>query len=452
MAKKLSLGTKLGFGVCDLGGNLFFTAMGFWTLNYLTDTVLLPAAAAGLAVMIGRFWDAVTDPMMGFISDRTKSRWGRRRPYLLFGSIPLFLTMWLFFSIPTVRGNVAAMVAWATVALCLLNTAYTIVNVPYSSLTPELTADYHERSTLNGFRFGFAVVGTLAGAGLVLPIVNAFPTKGSGFQAMGAIFGVAMAATALVTFLSVREPGHESAVRPTEGFLKTYGVVFKNKPYLIILFTYALNVTAINFVQGILIFYFKYLYHDEGAVTGAMVILLLVAMAFIPVSVLVSKRIGKKRTYQISFAIMALACMAIFFFGHVLGMGFFYGVLVFAGIGVGFSYVAPWAMIPDTIEYDAIRTGKRKEGSFYGMWTFFSKSGTALAIILSGAILGLAKYVPDAVQAAPALLAIRIIVGPIPAVIYVAAFILLNSYPLDEKAYTALMEEKARKEAEAKTA
>jgi glycoside/pentoside/hexuronide:cation symporter, GPH family len=452
MARKLSLGTKLGFGVCDLGGNLFFTAMGFWTLNYLTDTVMLPAAAAGLAVMIGRVWDAVTDPMMGFISDRTRSRWGRRRPYLLFGAIPLFLTMWLFFSIPAVRGNVAIITAWTTLALCLLNTAYTVVNIPYSALTPEMTSDYHERSSLNGFRFSFAVIGTIAGAGVVLPIVNAFSSKGAGFSVMGAAFGALMALTAFITFLSVREPGHETAERPTEGFFKTYKVVFSNKPYVIILLTYALNITAINLVQGILVYYFKYLFRNEGAVTLAMILLLLVAMASIPVSVLFSKKIGKKRTYQISFAIIALSCMTIFFFGHLLGMAFFYGIMIFAGIGIGFGYVAPWAMIPDTVEYDAIKTGKRKEGAFYGMWTFTSKTGTALAILLTGGILSLAKYVPEAIQTPQAIMAIRLIVGPIPALVFLGALILVQFYPLDEKAYAALLEEKAKKEAEAKKA
>src|SRR5512145_3024310 len=157
---RLSVGTKLGYGICDLGGNLFFTAMGFWSLYYLTDTVGIPAAAAGFAVMIGKIWDAATDPMMGFLSDRTRSRWGKRRPYLLFGAVPLFLCMWFFFTNPRIADPTLATI-WAAVALCLLNTAYTVVNIPYGSLTPELTTDYHERSSLNGFRFGSASFGTL---------------------------------------------------------------------------------------------------------------------------------------------------------------------------------------------------------------------------------------------------------------------------------------------------
>jgi GPH family glycoside/pentoside/hexuronide:cation symporter len=440
---KLPIRTKLGFGVCDLGGNLFFTAMGFWSIYYLTDVVGIGAGQAGAAVMVGKLWDAVTDPMMGYISDRTRSRWGRRRPYLLFGAVPLLLTMWFFFTKPAISGE-AALAVWAAVALMLLNTAYTVVNIPYSSLTPELTDDYHERSSLNGFRFGFAVFGTILGAAAVQPLVGLFATKPAGFSATGLVLGAVMAATALTTAFSVREKDHSKTELPKDGFFATYAAVFRNKPYVILLLTYALNLTGLTFIQTILVYYTKYIYGDEGLTTAAMIALLLVAMACIPISVLVSKRLGKKRTYQISFALMASACAAIFLFGHTLGPKFFIAMMVYAGAGVGFGYVPPWAMVPDTVEYDAKRTGKRKEGAFYGMWTFTSKVGTSLALFATGIILNWGGYVADAVQSEAGKLAIRLIVGPIPVAILIAAIVLIQFYPLDEKAYNAILaEEKA---------
>lgn len=439
-SKRLSLGTKLGFGAADLGGNLFFTAMGFWTLNFLTDTVGLAAAAAGTAVMAGKLWDAVTDPMMGFISDRTRSRWGRRRPWLLFGALPLALTMWWFFTNPHIE-NQFSLALWAAFALCLLNTAYTIVNIPYSALTPELTKDYHERSSLNGYRFGFAVIGTILGAATVLPLVDAFkPDRSAGFSFMGAVLGALMAISTLVTFFSVKEPDHSHEPVPTEKFFPTFAAVFRNRPYVIVLLTYALHLTALNFVQGILVYYFKYIYRDEALTTLAMVLLLVVAMLCIPVSVLVSKKIGKKRTYQISFAVLAVACLAIYAFGHTLGSGFFLAMMVFAGIGIGFGYVAPWAMVPDAIEYDAVRTGNRKEGAFYGMWTFTSKVGTSLAIALTGGILALGGYAANLAEQSPqAIGAIRLVIGPIPAAVFIAALLLIDRYPIDEKEYARFM-------------
>ena len=442
--KKLSVGTKLGFGAADLGGNLFFTAMGFWTLNYLTDSVGLSAAAAGAAVMVGKLWDAVTDPMMGFISDRTRSRWGRRRPYILFGAVPLALTMWYFFTNPHI-GSQTWLTIWAALALCALNTAYTIVNIPYSSLTPELTKDYHERTSLNGYRFGFAVVGTILGAGAVLPLVGLFGSdRSAGFSFMGGVLGLLMAVSTLVTFFSVHEPDHSQEPIPAEKFLPTFLAVFRNKPYVILLLTYALNLTALNFVQGILVYYFKYIYRNEAMTTLAMVMLLLTAMVCIPISVKVSSHIGKKRTYQICFAIIASACTIIYLLGHKLGPNFFLVMMIYAGVGIGFGYVAPWAMVPDAIEFDAVRTGNRKEGAFYGMWTFTSKVGTSLAIALTGLILGSAGYVANVAEQSPSALgAIRLIIGPIPTAIFLAAIFLIERYPIDEKTYVKFMAENA---------
>lgn len=437
-SNKLPVRTKMGFGVCDLGGNLFFTAMGFWSLIYLTDTVGLAAGLAGFAIMVGKLWDAVTDPVMGFVSDRTRSRWGRRRPYMLFASIPLFLTMWFFFTNPHIKSPIL-LTLWATLALMLLNTAYTIVNIPYSSLTPELTDDYHEQSSLNGYRFGFAVFGTILGAAAVQPIVNAFPTKSAGFSAVGAILGLVMAVTALITFASVKEKDHSKTELPKDGFFATYLSVFKNKPYVLLLITYALNLTGLNLLQGILAYYTKYMYQDEGLTTMAMVMLLLIAMVCIPISVIVSKHIGKKLTYQFSFAMMALACVGIYFFAHTIGPKFFLAMMAFAGVGVGFGFVAPWAMVPDVIEYDAIKTGKRKEGAFYGTWTFTAKVGQAFAIFTTGSILAFVGYIADATPSPAVLSAIRLIVGPIPFVVLIAAIVVIQFYPIDEKTYQKIM-------------
>lgn len=438
--KKLSVRTKLGYGVCDLGGNLFFTAMGFWSLNYLTDTVALTATAAGFAIMIGKFWDAVTDPMMGFISDRTKSRMGRRRPYLLFGAIPLGLTMWYFFTNPHIESQFV-LTAWAVIALCALNTAFTVVNIPYSSLTPELTSDYNERTSLNGFRFAFAIVGTICGAAIVLPIVGVFPDKSAGFSAVGFILGALMVVTALITFFSVRERSHTTEELPTEGFFKTYSIVFSNKPYIILILVYAANIVAINFLQGILVYYFKYVFNAESQTTIAMVILLVVAMIFVPIAVPISKRIGKRLTYQIGLGIIAVACLVIGLAGERFGLGFVYAMMLFAGSGLGLTFVAPWSMVPDAVEWDAVRTGNRKEGVYYGMWTFFSKCGQALSIGLSGLILGASGYVADAVQTPATLLAIKLLVGPVPAIVFVIGIIILSRYPITEKTYNEMMGE-----------
>ena len=181
--KKLSVGVKIGYGVADFGGNLFFTATAFVLLNYLTDTVGLSAALAGIALMVGRIWDAFYDPVIGYISDRTKTKMGRRRPFMLGGSIPLFIAMIIMFTNPTlvIGAGISQTVlfVYTMVVYIILCTAYSTVNIPYSSLGPELTNDYNERTSLNGYRFGFAGIGTLLGAGLALPRVGAGPPRRS---------------------------------------------------------------------------------------------------------------------------------------------------------------------------------------------------------------------------------------------------------------------------------
>jgi len=451
-AVRLSLGTKLGFGVCDLGGNLFFTALGFYALKYLTDTVGIAAAVAGILLMIGKVVDAFWDPVLGFLSDRTRTRWGRRRPYLLFASLPMALTMWWFFTNPHISNPMGA-AAWGLGVFILLNVTYSAVNIPYSSLTPELTADYHERSTLNGYRFMFAVVGTLLGGVAVDPIIRAFSGAGGsaggagaavvdkslGFSMVGLIFGAIMLVTALTTGVTVREPSRPGEERPDKGFLPTYLSVFRNRPYVVILLTYALHIIGITFLQSAITYYFTYVYQRESLQAIAMGVLLVVAMVFIPVSVVVSRKIGKKLTYQLSLFIIASASLVLFFLGHVLGPNFFLVMMIYAGIGLGFSYVAPFAMVPDAIEVDAVRSGSRKEGAFYGVWLFTSKIGQAVSWLLTGLVLALGSYAANSAQAGSAILAIRVMIGPLPALFLVGGVILVQFYPLDERTYASIL-------------
>ncbi|MCL2318464.1 MAG: MFS transporter [Treponema sp.] len=455
MAEKLTVKQKLGFGIFDLGGNMLFTLMTFWSLKYLTDTVGLAAAWAGAAVMVGKIWDGVNDPLMGYITDRTLSRWGRRRIYLLFGAIPMMLTLVFFFTAPSYLPASLHFV-WAIVALVILDAASTIINIPYTSLTPELSDDYNEQSSLNGYRFGCAVFGTIAGAAAVQPLVKAFAKPGSpnplldprGFSMMSIILGAVMALVTLITFFGTKERKITKEELPKESFIKTYREVIKNKPFVIIFLTYALHMVAITFITTSLPYYTENVLKRPDITTNALAILLVTAMVFIPVSVQVSKKIGKKRTYQICFAIIASACIVLFFLGHRLSLNFFYGLLVYAGIGVGFSYVSPFAMIPDAIEYWAAKTGQRTEGAYYGLYTLFSKLGTALALFITGLILSAGGYISTSgggtVQPASVSGAIRIIIGPLPMVVLIAGIVVLNFYPLDKKEYREAAAKKAQ--------
>jgi GPH family glycoside/pentoside/hexuronide:cation symporter len=443
----LSMRTKLGFGIGDLGGNIFFTAMGFWTMNYLTDVVGLAATWAGIVFWAGKAWDAVTDPVMGYISDRTRSPWGRRRPWLLIGAIPLLLTMWAFFSAPSFAPKAEALtIAWAAAVLCLLNTAYTIVNIPYAALTPDLATNFNERTVLNGYRFSFAIVGTIVGAAAVKPIADTMGADvRAGFSLVGVVLGLIMCASTLITFFSVREKALPPAAEKPEGFFSSYRRLFRDRHYLVLLGTYALNLVGITFLQGIIVYYFKYIFDAEALTAMALLALLGTAAVFVPISMLVIKRIGKRRCYQLSLLIIGAAAMAIFAVGHILGPLFVIGVMVFAGIGIGLSYAPPYAMIPDAIAVEEKRTGKKNEGAYYGMWTFMAKLGSAFAGGALLFILSLSGYRANAAQGKEAIFAIRLIIGPVAAFFLALAIIAIEKYPIDEAFYDRAIAEDAGK-------
>jgi GPH family glycoside/pentoside/hexuronide:cation symporter len=230
-------------------------------------------------------------------------------------------------------------------------------------------------------------------------------------------------------------------------FFKTYLAVFRNKPYLFILFAYVLHIVAITSVSGIAIYYFKYIHGAEAKTTIAILILLVTAMFFIPVSVLLSKKVGKKLVYGGGMVWVAAVLIVLFFFGHKQPISFSYIMMFIMGIGFGFTYALPYAIVPDAIEYDYLKTGQRREGAFYGIWTWALKIGQALAVLVMGWVLSLMGYMAnEPVQLPSAELGIRLFLGPIPAAIFVAGAIALYFYPINEKRYEEILAEIAKME------
>jgi len=446
----LSRKTKIGFGICDVGGNLFFTVIAFQLASYLTDTVGLAAAYMGIAMMVGRIVDAVTDPMMGYISDGTRSRWGRRRPYLLFGSVPLFLAMALMFHKPAISSQ-QMLFLWVTVVFSLLSMAYTVVNIPYGALTPELTRDYHEQTVLNGYRMSFAVVGTLLGAGAALPIIGLASDEVSGYRLMGIVFGAIMMITALITFVTVKEPSQKlrtsAEARPAEAqqpaarrnLFSEYTSAFRNRPFLLILIPWALFITGVTIASGILRYYFKYVLTDPDGVTLALLFLLVFALIFIPVWVRISRRIGKKWAYIAGMTIFAAALLVIAYAGDAVPRGALYAVMAVAGMGFSTQYAMPYALIPDAVEWDYVHSGRRREGVYYGLWTLISKLGQALAGLVMGLTLHGSGYVANTAQEAASLGAIRALTGPIAAAFVLAGILVIRFYPITPRVYETMI-------------
>jgi glycoside/pentoside/hexuronide:cation symporter, GPH family len=451
VSERLSLKTKLGYGICDLGGNLFFTMMGFYLLYFMTDIVGLAAGLAGTAIAIGKFWDAVTDPAVGYLSDRTRTRWGRRRPWIFWGAITLLFTMAFQFMNPGLHGQ-GLLFAWAALAYCLLCTAYTLVNIPYGALLPELTTDFNERTVLSGFRMSFAVVGTLVGAAVVLPIVGIFANRNVGWAVTGVVMGTLMMATALVTFATVREDATRRSAEPSKGIIGSALEALGTRAFLLALIPWVLHIAGVTVIQGVMLYYFQYIYGAKEKFQVAMIALLVTALIFIPIWVMISRRIGKKLSYNIGMGLFAAGVLVFSIFGERGGLMFAYIVMVIGGVGLSTNYVMPFSIVPDIVEYDYAETGQRREGVFYGLWTFASKVGQAIAIFLSGWMLDLFGYVPDQAQTASARLGIGLLVGPIPALLFVAGVVVLSFYPINRRVYEEIMEKVKKRQAQAGTA
>ncbi len=431
--------TKLGFGIADLGGNMFFTLMGFYLLFYFTDIVKLPAALAGTAIMIGKIWDAFTDPVTGYLSDKTRTKWGRRRPYIFVGAILCLVGMAAIFSTPN-ASTPAGLFTIATLLFCFLNLAYTLVNIPYAALLPELTKDFDQRTTLTGYRMSFAVVGTVLGAAAVLPLVEAFGDPRTGWLMMGTIMGSIITVTALTTVFAIKEPVHKEKYAGT-GFLKTYIETLGLKVFLLAVIPWTLFVAGTTVVQGSLIYYFKYIYNDEGLFNIALIFLLGVSLLCIPIWVLLSKKIGKKKSYIIGMSIMTIGVMLFAFLGGEGRVIFAFVLMAAAGTGLSTHYVMPHSILPDVVEYDAIKSGTRREGVFSSLWTFSSKIGQAVALALTGFILDLVRYVPDTSLEPITLKGMRLLCGPVPAVFYIAGIVVLAAYPITRAFYDSMLRE-----------
>jgi GPH family glycoside/pentoside/hexuronide:cation symporter len=442
--EKLPVRVKLGYGVGEFASSLFWITIAFYLMNFMTDEVGISASLAGLALMVGKIWDAVTDPAVGFISDRTKTRWGRRRPWFLFSALPFGILFLVMFTNPQFNDQIPSFL-WMTFAFILLCSAYTCANVPYNSLLPELSKDFHERSSLSAFKSIFAVTATIFGAVLALPITNAFGGHTNGYMALGAIFGGLITVSVLIPFFTVKEPP-AAHIEKAHNIFKSNLLALKNRPFRLILLTWFFNTGGFVLLSGTLVYFFKYIYLDKDLSSPASGIMLITSMLFIPLVLVLSKKIGKRMTYILGMSLFTVVVLMIFLFGHVWGIASIYIMMLFAGVGLSTHFVMPWAIIPDTVEYDYSITGARREGVYYGLWTFISKIGNAVAVLLLGVVLDLAGYIPDIPQTETALLGIRLLIGPFSALFFILGIIFLAFYSIDKKQYGEIQERIKRME------
>ncbi len=447
-SEKLPFWTKLAYGSGDLGTAITAALRAFFLLFFLTDVARLSPAAAGTILLINRLWDAVNDPVVGWLSDRTTTRWGRRRPWIVIGAIPFGLLFFMIWLVPPF-GQTGLFIYYVVIAL-LLDTAYTVINVPYTALTPELTHDYDERTSLNSYRAAFSIGGALVAAVFHPIIVSQFDNIRTGYMVSGFIWATLSTIPCFIVFFATKERPESiaTAKQDTIPLLEQIRIAFANKPYRYVIALYLFSWLSLQLISTVLIYYLTYYI---GAPQQLPLVLLAIqgtAFVFLFIWTAVSRRLDKRYVYMMGATIWLAALIALYFITPQMKQ-WILPLSVVAGAGASVAYLIPWSMMPDVIEFDELKTGLRREGIFYGFMVFLQKTSIAIAIFFVGRGLSLAGYITPTeamqtpVQPESALETIRLFIGPVPAVILAISLVIVYFYPISRKRHMAVREELA---------
>lgn len=442
MTEKLAMKTKVLYGIADLGISLLTASIQFFLLFYYTDIAGINPGLAGTALLVGKLtWDAINDPVFGYLSDRTRSRWGRRKPYMLLGAIPFGLSIWLLFSLPPGLVGVKAFLA-VLGSFLLADTTQTLVSVPYYALSAELTYDYDERTSLISIRMIFTVLGYILGAAATTAVAGLFMnmgwTKNAAYSGMGAIFGVVAIITLLITTYGVKETPRPDLL-PAKMLLKEQiSQVLKNRPFVQYMIMSTIISISFTLLTALLPYFITYQLNMADQTSFIMLVLLGTIAIFLIPWRMVSKKMNKGPAYALGLFIASIAILTAFF----LPQGptpWIYAIAFVAGLGFSAQYVFPWSMIPDVIEVDASKSGERHEGIYFGVNAFLGKITGAVGIAVAGWALDLYGYVPDAVQTARALFGIRFFYAIVPVIAFMIALPLLIWYPITREKHAELV-------------
>lgn len=439
--ERLSRRTRLMYGVGDAGINLADTMVGLLFAIFLTDVVGLRPALAGLAIFIGRTSDYLNDPLIGYLSDRTRTRWGRRRPYLLWGALPFFLAYTLLWWRPPFDSQIALAVYYG-VAFVLYDTAASVLYMPYFALTPELTSDYDERTSLTTYRMAFSILGAMVAFVVPLAIIGSMsPENAQLILTVGAGVAFFSILPMLVVFFGTHEKdAYQQQEQP--GLKESILAAFKNRPFLFALGIFLLTYAALDIVQAILIYFLKHHMNLEAQGDLVFGLLFVAALISLPFWDWAAHRWDKQKAYIGGMIFLMAVVIGLGLLRPAWGLPAVVALGIGAGIGLGAIQVLTWAMIPDTIEWDELQTGQRHEGMYYSLVTLGRKIASSLALPLMLLVLDWTGYVAAAEsQPASAILGIRLLIGPIPALFLGAGIVFALFYPLNRQRHAALRHE-----------
>ncbi len=454
--QKLTFWQKFLYGSGDWSLSSFTTLRALLYTIFLTDVVRLNPGLASFSALIGTAWDAINDPLVGAINDRVRSRWGRRRPFLLLFAIPFGLGFLLLWWVPSTDSQALKMI-YVTLAFIITDTLHTLVNVPYLALVPDISRDYDERTSLSGYRVLFNLLATLVTAVAAPTIVDEVVRGGAspqqGYLLVAGLFGGLAAIPFLIIPLLIKETKTDLEEPEKVDLRQMWSVILRNKPFLYVTGLYSLTWIAFDLVSRMLPFFSVYwvgegdslisrpLFGQEFALESlAMGSLMLVSLVSIPIWTTLSSRLGKKITYIIGmvFWIVVLSSLMLVQPGQI---SLTLALSALAGLSVATASILPESMLPDAVDWDEYQSGERNEGLYFGAITLFRKLSGALAGFVALQALHLFGYQapPEGItvwqQSPSALMAIRWMTGPFSALLVLAAILVAWKYPLTRQQY-----------------
>ncbi|WP_377478176.1 MAG: MFS transporter [Microcoleus anatoxicus] len=458
--KKLSFSTKLAYGAGDLGPAITANVLVFYLLLFFTSVAGLSPGTASNILLIGKVWDAVNDPIVGVLSDRTSHPWGRRYPWMVYGAIPFGIFFFLQWIVPS--DNPTILFWYYVIIAILFNTAYTAVNLPYTALTPELTQDYNERTSLNSFRFTFSIGGSILSLILAKIIFDLVKDNTQKYLILGAVCTVISVLPLYWCFLGTRKHVfaqlQENPVVEDDstslGLKEQLRIAFNNRPFLYVIGIYLCSWLGVQLTASILpYFVINWMKLPEATFPQTAIAVQGTALAMLFVWSKVSERYGKKAVYFMGMSLWIIAQAGLFLLqpGQV---GLMYFLAVMAGVGVSTAYLVPWSMIPDVIELDELQTGQRREGVFYSFMVLLQKIGLAIGLWFVGQALEVAGFLPTLqgqkppIQPDSALFAIRVAIGPLPTIALIIGMILTYFYPITREVHDEILLKLKEKKAE----
>lgn len=439
MHQTLGWKSKWAYGVGDLSFSTLDTIKSVFFALFLTDVVGLDPVIAAVVFFVGHSWDYINDPLVGYLTDKTRSKWGRRRPFILFGTLPFVLVFVLLWWVPPFSSP-WALGFYYTFVYALFDTVATFVYMPFYALTPELTSDYDERTSLTGIRMFFSILGGLIAFTVPFMIVDSFaPANRDRILLMGMIFALVSAIPLFITFFGTRENPENYKAQPKFNWLKSFKVAWQNKPFVFGMFIFLFNGITLHIVQVILLYYLKYVIEREPEQDLIMGVIFVVAMAILPLWNWLSLKTNKRLAYIYGASFVALVFVVMSGLTTATPMWLVLTLCVLAGVGISAMHVLPWAMLPDAIEAGELQTGERNEGIFYSLITLGQKIAVSLATPMVMLILKFSGYKEGGVsQSASAIMGIRFSAGPLLAITLGMGIIFTILYPIGRENYNEI--------------